>query len=601
MHAEPDEIDVARFEAIVKDAEAVLAFDPAAALAALDGGFALWRGDALADLADEPSLRGDIARLEELRLAAADLRISTKLQLGLHSAVISELEVLTARYPLRERFWAQLMTALYRAGRQAEALDAYRRAREVLAVELGADPSSELQHLHEQILRQEVEPAPASTTFDVPDMDAADEPGTGPGSDEGTIQTFLIADIRGYTHFSQEHGDEAAGRLAARFAEVTTEVIEARGGSVIELRGDEALCIFPTTRRAIRAAIDLQTRFLAESDSDPTLPLPAGIGIDTGEAVPVAGGFRGRALNLAARLCGSARAGEILATREAIHMAGQMDGIRVEDRGLTSLKGLSEPVGIVRVVDEGEDPARWFAERFPPQLAPKRRSSNGRRVGIGAVAAVAVVALIAALLQTVGAEPARATFQPGIAIVDQQTGEPLASIPTSVIRQPAEVIYANESFWVHNLDPDSFVEIDAKTGRCADADRGSVPGHRDIHRGRQHALGDWAERGQDRYRPPAGGRSLRPPTPDARGRGGRWVALGHDALRGDNAAARSRDGTGRASLHRSPRVGGPCLWGRVGVDGGVDVSVRGFHGWRRCEPDRHRYERRNEDRARPCR
>ena len=382
LHAEPDEIDVARFEAIVKDAEAVLASDPAAALAALDGCLALWRGDALADLADEPSLRGDIARLEELRLAAADLRISTKLQLGLHSAVIPELEVLTARYPLRERFWAQLMTALYRAGRQAEALDAYRRAREVLAVELGADPSPELQHLHEQILRQEVEPAPASTTFDVPDMDAADEPGTEPGSDEGTIQTFLIADIRGYTHFSQEHGDEAAGRLAARFAEVTTEVIEARGGSVIELRGDEALCIFPTTRRAIRAAIDLQTRFLAESESDPRLPLPVGIGIDTGEAVPVAGGFRGRALNLAARLCGSARAGEILATREAIHMAGQMDGIHVEDRGLTSLKGLSEPVGIVRVVDEGEDPARWFAEHFPPQLGPEaahRRADAGSR------------------------------------------------------------------------------------------------------------------------------------------------------------------------------------------------------------------------------
>src|SRR4249919_3719319 len=83
LHAEPDEIDVARFEALVKKAEASLSADPTAALVALDESLALWRGDALADLTDEPSLRGEIARLEELRLAATDLRISTKLKLGL--------------------------------------------------------------------------------------------------------------------------------------------------------------------------------------------------------------------------------------------------------------------------------------------------------------------------------------------------------------------------------------------------------------------------------------------------------------------------------------------------------------------------------------
>ena len=94
--------------------------DPRAALAALDESLALWRGDALADLSEEPSLRGEIARLEELRLAATEHRIATELAMGSHTTVVSELEVLTARYPLRERLWARLMLALYRGGRQAE-------------------------------------------------------------------------------------------------------------------------------------------------------------------------------------------------------------------------------------------------------------------------------------------------------------------------------------------------------------------------------------------------------------------------------------------------------------------------------------------------
>jgi len=152
LTAEPDEVDALRFEALVKQGKAHLAADPAAAAAKLDEGLALWRGEALANLTDEPSLRGEIARLEELRLAATEHRISAQLATGRHSTMVSELEALTARYPLRERLWAHLMLALYQGGRQAEALDAYQRARQVLADELGADPSAELQRLNQQIL-----------------------------------------------------------------------------------------------------------------------------------------------------------------------------------------------------------------------------------------------------------------------------------------------------------------------------------------------------------------------------------------------------------------------------------------------------------------
>ena len=126
------------------------------------------------------------------------------------------------------------------------------------------------------------------------------------------IRTFLIADVRGYTRYTQEHGDEAAARLAARFADIVTEIVTRRDGRVVELRGDEALCVFGSPRGALRAAVDLQRRCADELRADPSVPLRLGVGIDAGEAVAVAGGYRGGALNLAARLCSIAGPGEVL-------------------------------------------------------------------------------------------------------------------------------------------------------------------------------------------------------------------------------------------------------------------------------------------------
>ena len=170
------------------------------------------------------------------------------------------------------------------------------------------------------------------------------------------IQTFMIADVRGYTTFTQARGDEAAARLAAKFAALSREGVEARGGRVIELRGDEALAVFSSPRQAIRAALDLQERFAQETRDDPALPLPVGIGLDAGEAVPVEGGYRGGALNLAARLCAVAAAGEVLASREVAHLARTVEGVRYVERGLVRLKGLDKPVEVHRVVREEGHP-----------------------------------------------------------------------------------------------------------------------------------------------------------------------------------------------------------------------------------------------------
>jgi DNA-binding SARP family transcriptional activator len=154
LHAKPNEIDAARFESLVRQAGERDGQDPRRAADLLDEALRLWRGRPLADLADEPSLTGEVARLEELQLAAREERIDAALELG-RPVDVAELERLTSEHPLRERLWGQLMVGLYRSGRQAEALDAYRRAREVLSDELGIDPSPDLQRLHERILRQD--------------------------------------------------------------------------------------------------------------------------------------------------------------------------------------------------------------------------------------------------------------------------------------------------------------------------------------------------------------------------------------------------------------------------------------------------------------
>lgn len=160
----PDALDATRFEGICRSARAAAAAgDHAGAADSLREALALWRGPALADVADQAFARLEANRLEEARLAALEDRIAADLALGRHAELIGELDVLTAEHPLRERLWAHRITALYRSGRQADALAAYRRLRERLADELGIDPSPELQQLERMVLAQDEALAPVPT------------------------------------------------------------------------------------------------------------------------------------------------------------------------------------------------------------------------------------------------------------------------------------------------------------------------------------------------------------------------------------------------------------------------------------------------------
>lgn len=174
------EFDLHRFESLRAEAHrATVDGDPATAAAKLGKALSLWRGPPLTDFTFEPFAQSEIARLEELRLAAIEERVEALLGLGRHSEVVGELETLVAEHPLRERLCAHLMLALYRARRQAEALNAYQTTRRALVEELGIDPSPELHELERRILRQDptLEVAPPAPPTEAP----RPAPGIAPG------------------------------------------------------------------------------------------------------------------------------------------------------------------------------------------------------------------------------------------------------------------------------------------------------------------------------------------------------------------------------------------------------------------------------------
>lgn len=166
LRVSPAEIDLQRFESLVAEAEPLPARERATKLAEA---LAMWRGPPLADLINESALTREIAWLEELRLSALERRIDADLEAGSSADLVGELEMLVAEHPLREHLRADLMLALYRCGRQADALEAYHEARSILVETRGLDPGSELRRLEQAILRQD-------KALDLPRVDPVQPP-----------------------------------------------------------------------------------------------------------------------------------------------------------------------------------------------------------------------------------------------------------------------------------------------------------------------------------------------------------------------------------------------------------------------------------------
>jgi len=216
------------------------------------------------------------------------------------------------------------------------------------------------------------------------------------------VRTFLIADIRGYSRYTEECGDEAAAALAKRFEGIVHENVEAHDGGLAEIRGDEALVVFTSARAAIRAAVDLQAQF-QEAAHEFQIPLRVGIGIDSGEAVQLEdGSFRGAALNVAARLCGRASGGEVIMTDATARLAGRLGGLHYSDGGRVRLKNIADPIHVYKVYSELDArPANRWTVLF---LGRERRGLSWRLVALASLVAAATALAVVYFTAGEGAE-----------------------------------------------------------------------------------------------------------------------------------------------------------------------------------------------------
>jgi DNA-binding SARP family transcriptional activator len=234
LRVEPGMLDLDRFESLLHEAREA---NPAEAANILREALALFRGPPLAEVAQERFAHGEIARLQELRLVAFEERIEAELQLGRHGDLVGELEGLVAANPLRERLCRQRMLALYRCGRQAEALEAYQSARRTLVEELGLDPGRELRELHQAILRQDpsLEPEARGAVEVAPEAQGAF---VGREPELAELITGLDETFAGHGRLYLLQGDAGIGK--SRLADELIGRAKARGARVLAGRCWEA-------------------------------------------------------------------------------------------------------------------------------------------------------------------------------------------------------------------------------------------------------------------------------------------------------------------------------------------------------------------------
>jgi DNA-binding SARP family transcriptional activator/tetratricopeptide (TPR) repeat protein len=364
LHADDEQIDLGRFRRLVESAQG--ASDDATRAGMLREALGLWRGPGLADLVYEPLGLLEAPRLEELRLAAhADL-IDAELALGRHADLLPGLEALIEAHPFDERLRGQLMLALYRAGRQADALDAYAETRRFLVDELGIEPSQPLRDLQHALLQQSESLVPATTA----------PPALLPSRRTVTI---LFAELAGSADLEEHLDPEALRRAHEGTIAVARAAVERHGGTMEKALGDEVLAVFgvPSTHeddalRALRTAVELRAE-LGELDAN----LQPRIGVNTGEVFVGGPGtsdllVTGVALSVARRLQEAAGPTEIMLGPSTFGLV--REAVRSESRETISLG--RRKLGAWRLVEVVEG-APAIPRRFGAPLAGRDQELRG--------------------------------------------------------------------------------------------------------------------------------------------------------------------------------------------------------------------------------
>jgi DNA-binding SARP family transcriptional activator len=365
---ERDQLDLERFQRL-------------AASGRFEEALSLWRGPALSQFGYQRFAQTEIARLEELRHACLEDRIEADLAAGRHSSLIGELEALVAEHPLRERTRAQLMLALYRSGRQADALDAYQAARHTLVEELGIEPGRALRELEKAILRQEpaldLAPAQVEEAEPVPEVEAVPpEPGPEIQPDEARkLASVVFADLVDSTQLG-EQDPERTRVLLDRFYEAMAEEVRRAGGTLEKFIGDAVMAVFGVpaaqedhAERALHAALAMQRRF-GELFGD---ALGLHTGVSTGEVFFAkregAAFVTGDAVNVGARLQQAGGPGDILVAERTVAAVGA--AFEFEDPTTVEAKGRSGGVACRRLL-------RAVSSTRPRGLLGLRRAFVGR-------------------------------------------------------------------------------------------------------------------------------------------------------------------------------------------------------------------------------
>ena len=337
----PGQLDSERFESLAVASHPHEG--PEALSARLADALALWGGSVLAGLEIDAFGRSDVTRLEELRISAIERRIEADLALGRHLHLVGELEGLVHAHSLREVFRAQLMLALYRSGRQADALTVYQQTRRVLAEELGIDPSPTLRELELAILNQSAEldpPRGAKAT-----RIAAEWP-------SGTV-TFLFTDIEGSTRLWEQSSAAMALALKSHDKLLRSE-IEDSGGYVFKTSGDAFCAAFSTAKQAVQVAVGAQRAMSAQLwPADAVLKVR--MALHTGECDERDGEYVGPVLHRIARLESIAHGGQVVLTRATTDVVRDQlpVGVRLRDLGTHRLRDLGRPEEVFQLDIEG--------------------------------------------------------------------------------------------------------------------------------------------------------------------------------------------------------------------------------------------------------